>query len=78
MPHLSHASAAAATLALALTFAVPARADIVVTVDKSTQRMDVSINGQHRYTWAVSTGVRGTPSGNFRAQSLDRNHHSAR
>ena len=32
---------------------------------------------QHRYTWAVSTGVRGTPSGSFRPQSLARYHRSS-
>src|SRR5215510_6285994 len=51
-------------------------ADIVVKVDKSRQRMSVSVDGEHRYTWAVSTGVHGTPSGTYRPQSLDRNHRS--
>jgi lipoprotein-anchoring transpeptidase ErfK/SrfK len=53
-----------------------ARADIVVRVDKSSQRMSVIVNGEHRYTWAVSTGVYGTPSGTFRPQSLARYHRS--
>jgi lipoprotein-anchoring transpeptidase ErfK/SrfK len=53
-----------------------AAAEILIQVDKSTQRMSVSVDGQHRYTWAVSTGVGGTPSGNYRPQSLDRNHRS--
>jgi lipoprotein-anchoring transpeptidase ErfK/SrfK len=53
-----------------------ARADIVVRVDKSSQRMSVIVNGEHRYTWAVSTGVYGTPSGTFRPQSLVRYHRS--
>jgi anaerobic selenocysteine-containing dehydrogenase len=32
--------------------------------------------GYKIYTWPVSTGVRGTPSGTYRPQSLDRNHRS--
>ena len=53
-----------------------ARADVVVRVDKSSQRMSVIVNGEHRYTWAVSTGIYGTPSGTFRPQSLARYHRS--
>jgi lipoprotein-anchoring transpeptidase ErfK/SrfK len=52
-------------------------ADIVVRVDKASQRMSVIVNGEHRYTWAVSTGVYGTPSGTFRPQSLSRHHRSS-
>src|SRR5262245_36973404 len=33
-------------------------------------------HGEHRYTWAVSTGIYGTPSGTFRPQSLARCHRS--
>jgi lipoprotein-anchoring transpeptidase ErfK/SrfK len=57
--------------------AVPAAADIVVTVNKATQRMSVSVDGQPRYTWVVSTGAHGTPSGSFRPQSLSRYHRSS-
>ena len=39
--------------------------------------MSVTVDGVHRYTWAVSTGVDGTPSGTFRPQSLSRNHRSS-
>ena len=53
-----------------------ARADIVVKVDKSSQRMSVIVNGESRYTWPVSTGIYGTPSGTFRPQSLARYHRS--
>jgi lipoprotein-anchoring transpeptidase ErfK/SrfK len=53
-----------------------ARADVVVRVDKATQRMSVIVDGEHRYTWAVSTGVSGTPNGTFRPQSLKRHHRS--
>jgi lipoprotein-anchoring transpeptidase ErfK/SrfK len=64
--------AAIATVALS----GAARAEIVVKVDKSTQRMSVIVDGEHRYTWAVSTGIYGTPSGTYRPQSLARYHRS--
>lgn len=54
----------------------PARADILVRVDKASQQMSVIVDGQHRYTWAVSTGIYGTPSGSFRPQALKRHHFS--
>jgi lipoprotein-anchoring transpeptidase ErfK/SrfK len=66
------AFAAAAVMAgLALT---PARADVVVRIDKSSQRMAVSVDGTMRYSWPVSTGRRGygTPSGVFHPQMMAR------
>lgn len=66
-------------LAFALaTISVPAesRADILVRVEKASQRMLVMVNGEHRHTWPVSTGIYGTPSGNFRPQALKRYHRS--
>jgi lipoprotein-anchoring transpeptidase ErfK/SrfK len=54
-----------------------ARADVVVRIDKSSQRMAVIVNGEHRYTWPVSTGIYGTPSGSFRPQGLRRYHRSS-
>ena len=53
-----------------------ALAEIVVRIDKSSQSMSVTVDGEHRYTWPVSTGVYGTPSGTFRPQSLARHHRS--
>jgi lipoprotein-anchoring transpeptidase ErfK/SrfK len=66
-----------AAILLAWPLSAGARAEIVVTVDKASQRMSVVVDGEHRYTWAVSTGVYGTPSGTFRAQSLSRHHRSS-
>ena len=71
--------AGAVALAVAvsvLSSASNARADLLVRVDKSSQRMSVIVNGEHRYTWSVSTGIYGTPSGSFRPQSLKRHHRS--
>jgi lipoprotein-anchoring transpeptidase ErfK/SrfK len=53
-----------------------ARAEVVITVDKALQRMFVVVDGEHRYTWPVSTGIGNTPSGSFRAQLLSRHHRS--
>jgi len=52
----------------------PARADVVVQIDKSSQRMAVNVDGMMRYNWPVSTGRSGygTPSGVFQPQSMAR------
>ena len=50
-----------------------AQAEILITINKSAQRMSVSVNGTHRYTWAVSTGLDGgPPTGTFRPDRLER------
>lgn len=67
---------AAATFLVALT--APASADILVHVDKSAQRMTVSVDGTPRYVWPVSTGGPhyGTPSGTFTPNRMDKDHKS--
>jgi lipoprotein-anchoring transpeptidase ErfK/SrfK len=69
-------AAAAATILMSWPMADRALAEIVVRIDKSSQSMSVIVDGEHRYTWPVSTGVYGTPSGTFRPQSLARHHRS--
>jgi lipoprotein-anchoring transpeptidase ErfK/SrfK len=56
----------------------PPEPTIVITVDKSTQRMRVVVNGVQRWNWAVSTGRRGyaTPAGAFRPFRMARDHRS--
>ncbi len=58
----------------------PAAASVIVEIEKSTQRMYVTINGVTRYAWPVSTGRGrfGTPSGVFRPQRLERRWYSRR
>jgi lipoprotein-anchoring transpeptidase ErfK/SrfK len=58
--------------AAAMSASAPARADVVVHIDKYYQRMAVSIDGIPRYNWPVSTGRSGygTPSGVFRPQLM--------
>jgi hypothetical protein len=76
--HFSTSSLAAWLLAaaLAVPFASAARANIVITIDKSTQQMSVAVDGAQRYTWPVSTGRPGydTPNGNFKPNRMDADH----
>jgi L,D-transpeptidase catalytic domain len=62
--------------ALAMPLATAAQANIAITIDKSTQRMSVAVDGEQRYTWPVSTGRPGydTPSGNFKVNRMDADH----
>jgi hypothetical protein len=54
------------------------RAKLLIQIDKSTQRMAISINGEQRYDWSVSTGGTGhdTPSGTFKPFRMEIDHHS--
>ena len=49
--------------------ALPAFADVLILVDKSTQQMSVSVDGVPRYQFAVSTGRAGygTPNGTYKS-----------
>ena len=53
-------------------------AKVLVTIDKSTQRMTVAVDGEMLYDWAVSTGRAGrdTPSGQHRAFRMEKDHYS--
>jgi lipoprotein-anchoring transpeptidase ErfK/SrfK len=70
--------AIAAAIVIAGLALTPARADVVVQIDKSSQRMAVSVDGTTRYNWPVSTGRNGygTPSGVFHPQSMSRHYFS--
>ena len=62
-----------------LMFAMPADAATVeARISLSNQRMQVSVNGVRKYTWAVSTGRSGygTPTGSYRPQRLERSWYS--
>lgn len=61
---------------LALPLASAARAEIDVNIDKTTQRMTVSVDGTQRYEWPVSTGRAGydTPNGTFKINRMDADH----
>ena len=64
--------------ALALPCAAPAHASILVTIDKTTQRMSIAVDGATRYVWPVSTGRPGydTPNGTFRPFRMEADHFS--
>ena len=80
MLRLAFSRAAAAFFVLSLAVfpaADRAQAGIFIAVDKGAQRMSVMVDGKPRYSWAISTGLRGgPPSGTFRPQRLERMWHS--
>jgi lipoprotein-anchoring transpeptidase ErfK/SrfK len=47
---------------------------ILITIDKTTQKMTVSVDGVEKYGWPVSTGKRGysTPSGTYTPTSMNK------
>jgi L,D-transpeptidase catalytic domain len=56
----------------------PAGAEVFIHIDRSTQLMTVSVDGQARYSWPVSTGASGyeTPTGAFTPSRLAKQHYS--
>ena len=75
--HIRRLGALAAT-AIVLALTAPAYADVLIHVDKSAQRMTVSVDGVPRYVWPVSTGIAkyDTPSGNFTPFRMEKDHFS--
>ena len=75
---LSRLISALAVCAVATFAAAPAWADVLISVDKSTQTMSVMVDGAVRYVWPVSTGAPGydTPSGNFKPFRMEEDHFS--
>jgi len=74
---------AAAGIALAMSFAAPvaaSAASIVARVDISSQTMTVLQHGRVKYRWRVSTARAGkvTPTGQWTAKWLSKNHRSSR
>jgi hypothetical protein len=61
-----------------LCLSAPGRAELLVNVSKSQQRLSVTIDGTEAYRWPVSTGRRGhaTPAGKFRPVRLERHWYS--
>jgi lipoprotein-anchoring transpeptidase ErfK/SrfK len=72
--------ALAAACVISVLAIAPAHADVAVHIDKSSQRMSVSVDGAPRYSWPVSTGRSGygTPSGVFHPQMMARRWFSKR
>jgi lipoprotein-anchoring transpeptidase ErfK/SrfK len=67
----------AATVAV-LMLGQAAHADLLINIDKSAQRMTVTVNGEQLYDWPVSTGANGydTPSGTFKPFRMEIDHYS--
>lgn len=61
-----------------LVWASSARAEVVVAISKSEQRLSVLLDGAEAYRWKISTGRAGhtTPSGTFRPIRLERQWYS--
>ena len=70
--------ASALFLLVALAWVAPASAAVVITIDKSAQRMSVVVDGVRKYYWPVSTGARGytTPSGSYMTFRMEEEHFS--
>jgi hypothetical protein len=70
MPRIATFTLSILVLALGI---ASARAGVLITVDKSTQRLSVVVDGWHRYQWPVSTARWGyhTPNGTYRPQRLE-------
>jgi hypothetical protein len=66
------------SLIFALAAPVVAAASILITVDRSTQRMTVNVDGVQRWVWPVSTGRGGyaTPAGSYTAFRMEEDHYS--
>ena len=68
----------AALLGAAFLLPASARADVLVNISKSQQRMAITVDGSELYRWPVSTGRRHfpTPSGAFHPTRLERHWYS--
>jgi hypothetical protein len=53
-------------------------AEVYISINKTTQRMTVTVDGEERYSWPVSTGMAGyaTPTGAFTPSHLEKAHYS--
>jgi hypothetical protein len=67
-----------AAIMAVLMFGQAAYADLLIQIDKSAQRMTVTLNGEQLYDWPVSTGGSGydTPSGTFKPFRMEIDHYS--
>lgn len=64
-------------LALTCLSTIAAKAEILINVNKSTQRVSVIVDGAQRYNWAISSGLAGgPPSGTYRPERLERKWYS--
>jgi lipoprotein-anchoring transpeptidase ErfK/SrfK len=74
MRRLLCAAFIAAASLIAIPFCQRAEAAVVVDIDRSSQTMEVSVDGMPRYHWRVSTARHGfiTPPGTYHPQMMAR------
>lgn len=72
-----HLTILLSSLSLAV-FSAPASAELMINIDKDSQTMTVAVDGQTRYSWPVSTGMRGydTPNGSYKPFRMEASHFS--
>ena len=70
--------AAAMLLGLLNAGGAMAASNLLISINKISQKMTVSIDGEKTYVWPVSTGVQGytTPSGTYKPFRMERDHFS--
>ena len=75
---MPHAVRALAAITFLLAGFASAKAELLVNISKSQQRLSVVVDGTEAYRWPVSTGTRGheTPVGSFRPHDLERHWYS--
>ncbi len=51
---------------------------VVISINKGSQKMTVSVDGEREYVWPISTGAAGytTPSGTYRPFRMEKDHFS--
>jgi hypothetical protein len=75
---LSNAILPSVIAAALLAATTSVNAAVLIQIDKSAQRMSVSVDGAERWNWPVSTGAAGytTPSGSFKPFRMEATHFS--
>ena len=70
--------AAFVAMFMSLPVTTAAQANVIASIDISSQRMNVTVNGFHYATWKVSTAGRGfrTPTGSWRPKWMAKMHYS--
>ena len=68
----------AMSVILSAAFAAPARADLLITIDKAAQQMTVEKDGEALFVWPVSTGIAkyDTPNGSYMPFRMEKEHFS--
>ena len=71
--------AAFVAMLMSLPVTTAAQANVIASIDISSQRMNVTVNGFHYATWKVSTAGRGyrTPTGSWRPKWMAKMQHVA-